>query len=149
MSIFKRILFVPMNKLDIWLASNKDIGLFALRLFVGLRLIYGVTDNVISQEHMREFAHFLEAKGFPFPRLSAIVSVYVQLIGGICILVGYQIRLVAAFLIVNFLIALGMVHSNDTVEGMTPALAMLFGCITLLFTGAGKYAFAGPDKWRK
>jgi putative oxidoreductase len=130
-----------MNKIDIWLASNRDIGLLALRLFIGLRLIYGVADNVFSQERMREFAHFLEANGFPFPMLSAIVSVYVQLLGGVCILVGYQVRLASAFLIVNFLIALGMVHLNDTVEGMTPALAMLFGCITVLFTGAGRYSF--------
>ncbi|QHT65922.1 DoxX family protein [Rhodocytophaga rosea] len=129
-----------MDKIDIWLSSNRDIGLLALRIFIGLRLIYGVADNVFSQEQMMEFAHFLEANNFPLPTLSAIVSVYVQLIGGLLILIGYQIRLAAAVLIVNFLVALGMVHINDTVEGMTPALAMLFGCITLLFTGAGKYS---------
>jgi putative oxidoreductase len=138
-----------MSKIDIWLASNSDIGLLALRLFIGLRLIYGVTDNVFNLEHMKEFAHFLEANGFPFPMLSAIVSVYVQLIGSICILVGYQIRLASAFLIVNFLIALGMVHLKDSVEGMTPALAMLFGCITLLFTGAGRYSFEKRSRGRR
>lgn len=130
-----------MNKIDIWLSSNRDIGLLALRLFIGLRLVYGVVDNVLSKERMMEFAGFLEANGFPLPSLSAIVSVYVQLIGGLLILAGYQIRIASAVLIVNFLIALGMVHLHDSVEGMTPAMAMLFGCITLLFTGAGKYSF--------
>jgi putative oxidoreductase len=130
-----------MNKIDNWLSSNSDIGLLALRLFIGLRLMYGVADNIFSQEHMVEFAHFLEANAFPLPTLSAIVSVYVQFIGGLLILTGYKIRLASALLIVNFLVALGMVHFKDSVEGMTPALAMLSGCVTLLFTGAGKYSF--------
>jgi len=91
---------------------------------------------------MIEFSEFLHANGFPIPTISAVVSVYVQLLGAVMILIGFKIRLASVLLIINFLIALIMVHFrlNDTIEGMTPALAMLFGCLTFLFTGAGKWS---------
>ena len=91
---------------------------------------------------MIEFSEFLLANNFPFPIASALVSVYVQFFGAILILIGFRIRLSAFILIINLLMALIMVHlpSNDTIEGMTPALAMLFGCLTLLFTGAEKWS---------
>jgi len=43
---------------------------------------------------------------------------------------------------INFLIALIFVHFRipDSVEEMTPALAMFFGCLTLFFTGAGRWS---------
>jgi hypothetical protein len=33
-----------------------------------------------------------------------------------------------------------MVHRNDTIEGMTPALAMLFSSVVFVFYGAGRFA---------
>ncbi|CAN0509914.1 unnamed protein product, partial [Scytosiphon promiscuus] len=43
-------------------------------------------------------------------------------------------------LVINFLVALIFVHisAGDTLEGMTGALAMLFGCLAFLFTGSDK-----------
>ncbi len=89
---------------------------------------------------MMEFSNFLEANNFPFPIISAVVSVYVQFFGAIFILFGYKLRIASFLLTINFIVALICVHfpANDTIEGMTPALAMLFGCLTLLFTGADK-----------
>ncbi|MEP2772498.1 MAG: DoxX family protein [Fulvivirga sp.] len=119
---------------------NPDIGIFLLRLFIGLRLIYGVIDNIISWNHMVEFSKFLATHGFPMPLASAVVSVYVQFIGALLVLVGYKTRVAALVLVINFIVALFAVHIpiNDTIEGMTPAMAMLFGCLTLFFTGPGK-----------
>ena len=89
---------------------------------------------------MNEFSAFLEVNNFPLPIISAITSVYVQFLGAICLLVGFKLRFASFILSINFIIALIFVHilANDTIEGMTPALAMLFGCLTLLFTGADK-----------
>ena len=123
-----------------WLDQNKDVGVLLLRAFVGLRLIYGVTDNVISWEHMKAFEGFLAANSFPLPLISAVLSVYAQLICGLMILIGFHIRIAALIMVINFLIALVMVHRTDTVEGMTPALAMLFSSLLFLFYGAGKIA---------
>ena len=86
------------------------------------------------------FPFFLKSNDFPFPTTNAIISVYVQFICAILILVGYKIRFASFVLVINFLVALIFVHirASDTIEGMTGALAMLFGCLTFLFTGADK-----------
>lgn len=127
-----------MQKIEQLLDANKQVGIFLLRVFIGGRLLYGVIDNVLSWERMLEFSNFLLANNFPFPTISAVVSVYVQLIGAIFILLGFKIRYASLLLIFNFLVALIFVHlrANDTIERMTPALAMLFGCLTFLFTGS-------------
>lgn len=128
------------HRVEMQLAKRSYIGLLLLRLFIGTRLIYGVVDNVFSWEHMERFAGFLQSYGFPFPLASAIISVYVQLVSGLLLLVGYKVRLASFVLVVNFTVAVVFVHilSQDSVEGTTPALAMLFGAGTLMFTGAGR-----------
>jgi putative oxidoreductase len=89
---------------------------------------------------MVEFSRFLEKSGFPMPLFCAVLSVYAQLLGGFLILVGWKTRFASVLIIINFLVALAMVHRKDNFETMTPALAMLFGAVLLLFTGAGKYS---------
>ena len=129
-----------MNKIEQWLATRHDVGLLLLRLFIGLRLLYGVIDNILSWDKMMEFSKFLSAQGFPVPTASAVISVYAQFVGGLLILIGYKIRFASAIIAVNFVVALLMVHLHDSIEGMTPALAMLFGALTFLFCGPGKYS---------
>jgi putative oxidoreductase len=124
-----------------WLNRNKDLGVLFLRLFIGTRLVYGVLDNVFDWDHMILFRDFLQQSGFPLPMVSAIVSVYAQLISGLLIFFGWKIRIAALLMIINFLIAILMVHLGQTFEQMTPALAMLFSNVLFLFYGAGKYAF--------
>ena len=128
------------NRIESYLDSKKYLGIFLLRVFVGIRLLYGVIDNIVSWERMIEFSAFLQNNGFPLPMFSAITSVYVQFLGAILILVGYKIRYASFVLVVNFLVAVIFVHvrANDTIEGMTGALAMLFGCLTFLFNGADR-----------
>src|SRR5688572_19552591 len=93
-----------------WLDQKRDIGVLLLRLFIGVRLIYGVTDNVFSWQHMLRFRDFLQAFNFPFPLVAAILSVYIQLVAGLMIIIGWNIRFASLLLIVNFTIALIMVH---------------------------------------
>jgi len=130
-----------MEKMDRWLDSRKDIGILLLRIFVGCRLLYGVIDNVLSWERMVEFSAFLQAQGLPVPLFAAVLSVYAQFLGSLCIIFGYRIRLASMVVAINFVVAM-VVHLrlNDSIEAMTPPLAMLFGCLTFIFTGAGKYA---------
>ena len=87
-----------------------------------------------------EFSHFLKANGFPVPTLCAVLSVFDQFICAVLILIGYKTRFAAFILVFNFILAIVMVHLNDSIEVMTPALAMLFISVGLLFTGAGKWA---------
>lgn len=89
---------------------------------------------------MIEFRNFLGQHGFPLPLASAVISVYAQFFSGLMYVSGFQIRLAAALMIVNFLVALVMVHLHGSFEGMTPPLAMLLSSILLLFYGVGKFA---------
>lgn len=127
--------------MNTYLPINKPLGILLLRIFIGLRLLYGVVDNVFSWERMLEFSAFLEANSFPVPIASAVVSVYVQFLGSIMLLIGFKTRFASLVLTLNFIVAV-LVHvlAGDSIEGMTPALAMLFGCLTLLFTGAEKFS---------
>ncbi|WP_156306661.1 DoxX family protein [Sphingobacterium endophyticum] len=122
--------------------NNVAIGLLILRIFIGARILYGVIDNVINWDKMNEFAQFLSQYKFPFPIVSAITSVAIQLFCGFLILIGWQTKWSSLLLFLNFLIALIMVHlpNKDSIEVMTPALAMLFISAALIFTGAGKYS---------
>jgi putative oxidoreductase len=90
---------------------------------------------------MRAFEDFLEVNGFPVPLFSAMLSVYAQLVCGILIISGFYIRIASLVMIINFLIALIIVHRQDSFEAMTPALAILFANILFLFYGAGKYSY--------
>lgn len=123
-----------------WLEYYKDIGILLLRWFTGARLIYGVADNVFSWKHMLLFRDFLDSFGFPFPLICAVLSVYAQFIAGWMIIIGWKIRVAALLMIINFLVAIIVVHRGDTVEGMTPALALLFINILFLFQGGGRYS---------
>lgn len=122
------------------MATNKDIGILFLRIFIGVRLIYGVLDNVLHWDRMLEFEKFLQQYHFPFPIISAIISVYAQLVAGLLILIGWKIRWAAVFMIINFLVAIVMVHRGQSFEEMTTPLAMLFASLLFFFTGAGKYS---------
>jgi putative oxidoreductase len=129
--------------MDRWFERNKDIGLLILRLFVGIRLIYGVQDNILNWHHMKEFETFLVQHRFPFPLISAIVSVYAQALAGILLIAGFQVRWAAVLMIINFLIAMLMVHVGQTFEQLTTVLFMLISSMTLLFTGAGRFSIDG------
>jgi putative oxidoreductase len=129
-----------MRSLFHWLATNQSIGLLILRLFVGLRLIYGVIDNILSWDRMLEFEGFLSKVGFPFPLVCAVVSVYAQFFAGVLFIIGWKTRYAALLMIFNFSVAWIMVDRHGSVEQMTPALSMLFCSVLLLFTGAGKLA---------
>ena len=135
-----------MHTIKNWLKSNSDWAILMLRIFVGLRLCYGVLDNVFSWSHMLEFKHFLIQFNFPLPMISAITSVYLQLLAGLCFILGLYTRYAAVLMILNFLIALIMVHASDSFEGMTPALTMLFCSVVFLFYGPGRLALAALKK---
>ncbi|HSF52968.1 MAG TPA: DoxX family protein [Algoriphagus sp.] len=129
-----------MKQLDSYFEKHKDKGILILRIFLGSRLLFGVVDNVLSWRSMIEFSEFLASFHFPIPVMSAVMSVYAQFICAFMILTGFHVRIASIFMILNFLIALTFVHfaNGDSIEQMTPAFAMLFGSMTLLFTGAGR-----------
>lgn len=122
------------------LSIYKDFGVLLIRLAFGFRLIYGSIDNILSFEQMLHFRDFLDSEGFPFPIISAIVSVLLQFLAGICFISGFWTRLFAAFMIANFTIAIIGVHIGDDYLSTAPALHLLVISVFLLFNGAGKWS---------
>lgn len=131
-----------MDRFFQWLDRHRDTGVFLLRLFVGFRLLAGVVDNVFNWSRMLEFRDFLQAFGFPVPLVCAIVSVYAQAIAGLMIIAGWQIRYAAILMIINFSVALMMVHRGQRLEEITVPLLLLFIFLLLLFQGAGSITAA-------
>jgi putative oxidoreductase len=125
---------------------RREYGALFIRLIVGSFIIYGVQDNVFSYRQMEEFAHFLAARGVPFPLFAAFLSAYTQLVCGVCILLGAFVRLISVPFIINFIVAILIAHRGDSFRGMFPALVMIFVGLFFLFHGAGKPSF---DEWRE
>lgn len=118
--------------------KHRDFGAVFLRLVIGSYIIWGVQDNILSQERMLEFENFLAAHGVPYPYFAARLSVYAQLICGVSILLGAFVRLTAIPFIINFVAAIVIAHRGDTFSGMFPALVMIAAGLFFLFHGAGK-----------
>lgn len=113
-------------------------GPVLLRWFVGFVLVYGTQDNVLHEARMLEFRDFLAQHAFPAPLASAYLSAYAQFLSGALIIVGLLTRWAALVMIVNFGVALGMVHAGLPFSANIAPLAMLFGALFLLINGAGR-----------
>ena len=113
----------------------------ALRLFLGVFLVYMSHDNVLSSARMAEFAGYLEHHGFPLPSLSAHVSVYAQFACGILVLLGLATRIAALVMVVNFLVAIIGVHTgDDSFRTWLEPCAMLAVSAALALGGPGPYS---------
>ena len=122
------------------LEQYKDFGILVVRLAFGFRLIYGTLDNIVSYAQMLHFRDFLEEHGFPFPLVSAFVSVGLQFLAGLSFITGIKIRIFSAFMILNFSIAIIMVHLGDSYLNTAPAIHLLAVSTFLLLNGGGKWS---------
>jgi putative oxidoreductase len=126
----------PLDRLQHW-------GPVLLRLFFGVTLILGTQDNVFHGERMLEFRDFLAISGFPLPLFSAYLSAYAQFVAGILIIVGLLTRWAALVMVINFVVALLMVHlALPFSENISP-LAMLFCAMFFLLYGPGQLSLDG------
>jgi putative oxidoreductase len=129
--------------LNTYFQRHAEVGTVVLRVFLAFVLIYGTQDNVLSHARMLEFRDFLARSGFPAPLFCAYLSVYAQMACGILFLLGAFTRPAALVMVVNFLVALGMVHVKLPWDANIAPLAMLFGSVFLLFHGPGPWSIDG------
>lgn len=129
---------------------HSTYGVLFLRVAIGVFLIYGVQDNIFSWERMLEFRDFLEVHGMPYPLLSAHLSVYVQFFCGIMLLIGMAVRVAGLLLILNFTVAILLVHIGQTFQQYYPAAQLIAVGFFFLFNGAGPFSIdavrAGKSK---
>ena len=118
----------------------RDFAPLLLRLFVAFVLIYGTQDNVFHYERMLEFRDFLASNGFPYPLFCAYLSAWAQFLTGILLALGLFTRLAAAVVVVNFVVALVMVHLRLPFNANIAPLAMLVGGLFFLLHGAPRWS---------
>jgi putative oxidoreductase len=122
--------------------SYPNAAVLVLRLFLGAVLVYGVLDNVVSPARMAEFERFLAHHRFPWPAAAARLSVYAQLVAGGLLGLGVFTRAAAGLMVVNFVVALGMVHWGRPFAEHIAPVAMLTGCVSVALSGPGRYSVA-------
>jgi putative oxidoreductase len=132
--------FIALRALD----AHAEYGTLLLRLFFGFVLMYGTQDNVFHRERMLEFRDFVAQNGFPYPLFSAHLSAYAQFVCGILIGVGLLTRLAALVMLINFAVALLMVHVGLPFSANISPLAMLFCSAFFLLHGPGPLALDRP-----
>ena len=123
-----------------------DFALLLLRLFVGLFLLWGVSDNIASAERMREFADFLAQHHFPEPRVLAHVSVYAQALVGLAFVLGLFTRWAGILCVVNFAVAIAMVDRFGGMRGVFPAGCLIGIGLYLATHGAGRFSLDAAFK---
>ena len=126
--------------------STREWGPLLLRLFLGFVLIYGTQDNVFHPERMQEFAGFLASNGFPMPLASAYLSAWAQFVCGILIIVGLMTRIAAGIMVINFIVALLMVHTSLPFSANISPLSMLFMSTFFVLYGPGILSVDG-SRW--
>ena len=131
----REFLFLPGN------ARHADLGLLLLRCVTGAFLIYQSHDNVFSAARMDEFVKFLTQFGFAMPELMAPLSVYAQFAAGIAFILGFLTRWAGLITVINFIVAVYMVHWNDPVPGIWPAAILIFLGLYFGLRGSGRYGF--------
>lgn len=126
-----------------WFEKWHWLAYLMLRIFLGAFLIWGVWDNIISSDRMKEFEVFLEKFNFLYPALMAPLSVWVQFSIGISFVTGFMVRWFSLMCIFNFIVAVVMVDSASGIRGSFPSAMIIFVSIVFLTKGAGRYSFDG------
>lgn len=129
--------------------KNNDLGLFILRVAVGLlMLLHGIA----KIGHTTFIEGMLTEKGLP--EIMAYGVYITEILAPILILIGYRTRLAAAAYVFGILFIIGLVHSQEIFllnrnGGLELELLALYllGGLALFFTGGGKLAASSYNKW--
>lgn len=120
-----------------------DLASLALRLAVGVVLAY---HGWLKVGDVSGFAGFVDSLGIPAPDLMAYVVTYLELLGGVALIIGLATRYVAGLFVVEmvFTIALvkldvGLIASEGGV-GAELDLLILAIALSLVLTGAGRWS---------
>ncbi len=117
-----------------------DGALLALRMMVGTFLVWGVWDNIVSEERMQEFVSFLDKFHFPAPDLMAIVSVWVQFFVGLSFIAGFLTRWAGVFCMINFVVAIAMVDRFAGVRGAFASACLVTIGLYMATHGPGRFS---------
>ncbi|WP_299158280.1 DoxX family protein [uncultured Tenacibaculum sp.] len=130
--------------------QNKEIGLLIQRITIGfLILFHGIANMNSNYSFIKSLL-----SGLGLPEIIAYAVFIGEIIAPILIIIGYRARLASLILAFNMLFAILMAHTSEVFSinkyggwAIELQALYLFGAITILFIGAGKYAIATNSKW--
>lgn len=112
-----------------------NFALLVLRVFLGLAMIFMGVMKIPPSEEMVELVARI---GFPMPHLFATIAGLLEIVGGVCLVLGIFTRWGALFIMVVVLTAVIFVHANDPFRVRFLPLLVLFTSFQFLLIGAGK-----------
>jgi putative oxidoreductase len=128
--------------------QNADLGKLVLRLTLGvLMLFHGVNKLVNGVGGIQGML-----AGHGLPEFLAFGVFLGEIVGPLLVIVGYQLRLGAALIVINMLFAIFLAHSGEIFALSSHGGWMielqafyLFTAVAVFLLGPGKYSFY---KWR-
>jgi len=120
------------------LSGLEDAALALMRVGIGAFLVWGVSDNITSPDHMATFQGFLAQHGFPAPALLAPFEVWLQALIGAALMLGLFTRWAGLLLAVNFVIAIVMVDRLGGLRASFGSLSLVLIGLYLATRGAGR-----------
>jgi putative oxidoreductase len=92
---------------------------------------------------------FFTTLNIPMPGINAGMAAGTELLGGLCLLLGFKVRLTTVPLISTMIVAYATAHIEELKNIFTdpdaflaaPPFLFLWACLVVLFFGAGKFSF--------
>lgn len=125
--------------------------LLAIRIFWGWQFF---TSGLAKYEEMAKVSNYFSELGIPLPTLSAYLVASIELIGGVCLLLGLASRFAAIPLIITMLVALftahheaiSMMFSNPSKVLAEGPFTFLMAALTIFIFGPGIFSFDAAMK---
>ena len=121
-----------------WAGLPLRIALGTIFIFHGAQKAFGA----FSGGGIEGFSQFLSSLGFAPAHLWAYAGAYIELLGGILLIIGCLSRIVSAVLLVEMIIAAVTVHISKgflvSGGGYEYIMLIIFSLLSLIFAGGGK-----------
>ena len=122
---------------------NKHIALLGRIFLSGVFIVHGI----MKIANFDSIWHALQFKGFPMAPIVLIIVIFIELIGGIAVLVGFKTRFFSPLMamyffvvtIVNFPFWTDLILFDEFIRNM----AIVGGLLILEYAGAGKESVDG------
>jgi putative oxidoreductase len=126
--------------------ARSAAGLIFVRLAFGYHLLQYSHAALWTAGGRAEFVGYLHSLHVPAPDLMGILAMGTEFFGGLCLVLGVIVRPACVALLINFLVALGLVHLHQPYLKSFEAIQMVCVALTLLLTGGGPISV---DAWRR
>ena len=119
--------------------TGADWGLLLIRVMVGVVFLFHGLPKLFGGHD--QFAGFLAMLGIPLPGLNAWVAGITEVVGGVALITGFGLRVMAVPLVATMLVASFVAHGQAfSIQSGGMEYALTLGAVVagLALTGAGR-----------